>query len=82
MIPRPTHSHVATKTNNQSTNTTNHDTNTISSDRTPTHVNDGEKKRGVRNYRNRRSEVAPVVVHNTMVRRSFWAFSVLINILI
>jgi hypothetical protein len=69
MITRRTHSHDTTKTN-QSTNTTNHDmNNTISSDRTPTHVNDGQKTR-VRRHKNRRSEVAPVVVHNAMVRDS------------
>lgn len=67
VLSRSTHSHVATKTN-KSTNIINHDTNTISSDRTLTHVNDGQGGRveGGRTHKHRRSEVAPVV-HKAMV---------------
>lgn len=49
--------HDATKAN-QSTNIINHDKNTTSSDRTLTHVNDGQKKRARRKtHKHRRLEV-------------------------
>ena len=61
IIALPTHSHDATKAN-QSTNIINHDKKTSSSDRTLTHVNDGQKKRvGGKTHKHRCSEVAPVV---------------------
>ena len=60
-----THSHDATK----STNTINYDMNTTSSDRTFTHINDGQKKGG-KAHRHRRLEEAPVV-YKAMVSHSF-----------
>ena len=59
VIALPTHSHDATKAN-QSTNIINHDKNTTSSDRTLTHVNDGQtqKKRvGGKTRKHKRLEV-------------------------
>lgn len=57
IIALPSHSHDATK-GNQSTNIINNDKNTISSDRTLTHINDGQKKRGRKTRKHRCLEAA------------------------
>lgn len=71
IIALPTHSHDSTKSN-QSTNIIDHDKNTTSSDRTLTHVNDGQKKKrvGGKTRKHRCLEVAPIV-HNAMVSHGF-----------
>lgn len=70
IIALPTHSHDATKAN-QSTNIINHDKNTTSSNRTLTHVNDGQKKRvGEKTHKRRCLKVEPVV-HKAMVSHGF-----------
>jgi hypothetical protein len=65
-IALPAH---AAKTN-YSTNIMNHGMNRSSSDRTFTHANDRQKKRG-ETHKHRSLEVAPVVVHKPMVSHGF-----------
>jgi hypothetical protein len=70
IIALPTHSHD-TKKASQSTNIINYDKNTILSDRTSTHVNDGQKERIGRKTRRHRSLKVEPVVHKAMVSHSF-----------